>query len=206
MNPAIVPIVEGHSEEASVPELLRRILHERLQVFDIDIAKAFRVRRDRIVNKDNEVGRAITFATAKRENVKAILILLDADNDCPVAVAQKLLERAEKTASNMPIAVVLAKTEFESWFLGCKETFRGFKGISPDAIAPDNPEDVDGKGRLKQNMQGTKYTSRIDQVRFVQKMDFDLSRQRCPSFDKLLRDVARLVADIKKPKVRVLKI
>ncbi len=58
----------------------------------------------------------------------------------------------------MPIAVVLAKREFESWLLGCKEAFQGFMGISPDTIAPDNPEDVDGKGRLKQNMQGTKYT------------------------------------------------
>ena len=198
MNPAIVPIVEGQSEEKSVPVLLRRILHERLHVFDIDIAKAFRVRRDQIVNKDSELGRAITFASAKRENVKAILVLLDADNDCPAAVARKLLERAEKTASNMPIAVVLAKREFESWLLGCKEKFRGFMGIPPDAIAPYGPENVDGKGKLKKNMQGTKYDSAIDQVRFVERMDFDLSRQRCPSFAKLLRDVERLVTEIKK--------
>jgi hypothetical protein len=198
MNPAIVPIVEGQSEEKSVPVLLRRILHERLQVFDIEIAKAFRIRRDQIVNKDNELGRAIAVATAKRENVKAILILLDADNDCPAAVAQNLLKRAEKTASNMPIAVVLAKREFESWFLGCKEVFQGFKGIAPDAMAPDNAEDVDGKGRLKQNMRGTNYDSAIDQVRFVQRMDFDLSRRRCRSFDKLLRDIERLVTEIKK--------
>ncbi len=85
MNPTIVPIVEGQSEEKSVPVLLRRILHERLQVFGIEIAKAFRVRRDQIVNKDNELGRAITVAAAKRENVKAILVLLDADNDCPAS-------------------------------------------------------------------------------------------------------------------------
>ena len=86
MNPAIVPIVEGQSEEKSVPVLLRRILHEQLRVFGIEIAKAFRVRRDQIVNKDNELGRAITVARCETpENVKAILVLLDADNDCPAS-------------------------------------------------------------------------------------------------------------------------
>jgi hypothetical protein len=71
-------------------------------------------------------------------------------------------------------------------------------GIPHDAVAPDNPEDASAKGRLQLNMSGTKYLPSLHQVEFVRKMDFDLCRERCPSFDKLLREVEFLVKEMQK--------
>jgi hypothetical protein len=53
----------------------------------------------------------------------------------------------------------------------------------------------DAKGALKKITRGAHHTV-TDQVRFVNKMDLDLCRERCPSLAKLLRDVAKLVNEI----------
>ena len=142
--------------------------------------------------KKDELKKAIELARRTRKNVGAILVLLDADKDCPATLGPELLRRAEE-ATSLPVAVVLAKKEFEAWLLGCLESFKGFMGVPADAEAPDDPEAVDGKGRLKSLCLGTRYSSTLHQVAFVSRMDIDLCRQRCPSFDKFFRDVEALV-------------
>jgi hypothetical protein len=77
---AIVPIVEGHSEVKSVPVLMRRILN-RHGIYDVEIAKPIRVKRHQVV-KEGELEKAIGLACL-RPNCGAIVIILDADHDCP---------------------------------------------------------------------------------------------------------------------------
>ncbi|MGO9567250.1 MAG: DUF4276 family protein [Desulfomonilaceae bacterium] len=190
MSVRLVAIVEGQGDEKAVPILLKRIL-ESMGVYTVcPDYKPVRQRRHKIVKKD-ELERAIQLAM-RRKNAGAILVLLDADDDCPASLGPQLLERAKK-ASRLPVAVVLAKKEFEAWFLGCLESFRGFLGVPADAEAPDDPETVDGKGRLRSICLGTKYSSTLHQVAFASRMDFSLCRDRCPSFDKFFRDVEALV-------------
>jgi len=95
----------------------------------------------------------------------------------------------------LPAAVVLANREFEGWFLGSKESLRGFRGIREDAEPSPNPEEIRGaKEHLTRNMEtGIRYIEVDDQPALCQKMDFDLARRRCPSFDKLLRDLRTLL-------------
>jgi len=196
MSTFIVPIVEGHGEEAAVPALVTTIL-EKLGTSGVYVARPLRKHRNKIV-KPQELEQAIRLAIKRRKNVGAVLVLLDADDDCPAKLGPQLLARARKVRADVPVAVVFAKREFEAWFLGCKEAFRGFMGIPTDAHAPDNAEDVSAKGRLQSNMRGAKYIPSIHMVDFVRKMHFDRSRERCPSFDKLLRDVEYLVREMKK--------
>ena len=63
MNLAILPIVEGQSEVESVPILLRRIC-DQMQAFNIQIARPYRVKRNKVV-KAGELERAIEQAEAK---------------------------------------------------------------------------------------------------------------------------------------------
>lgn len=109
---AVLPIVEGHAETESVPVLLRRL--------GIPCVRPFRVKRNKIV-KPGELESAITFATMDRTGVTAVLVLLDADDDCPAALAPALLERA-RAVSPLPVSVVFAVREFEAWFLGGLES------------------------------------------------------------------------------------
>jgi len=192
MISVILPIVEGQSEVESVPILLRRICGQ-MQAFNIQIARPYRVKRNKVV-KQGELERAIEQGIRDRGNVSAILLLLDADDDCPAARAPELLERCRQT-THLPVAVVFANIEIEGWFLGGKESLRGVCGIRSDAIAPTNPEGIRGaKERLSQNMEhGRRYLETDDQPTLAAKVDFKLTKSRCPSFDKFLREVQNLM-------------
>ncbi|MHC4504833.1 MAG: DUF4276 family protein [Planctomycetota bacterium] len=192
---AIVPIVEGHSEVQSVPLLVRRILHDCLQVHDIDVARPFRVKRNRVV-KEGVLERAVQQALRDRDSARCVLVLLDADDDCPGELGPSLSERCRE-ATTLPTAVVLANRELEAWFLGAKESLRGTRGIRDDACAPENPESIRGaKERLTGNMVDRRYLAVDDQAALAERMDIAAARRRCPSFDKLVRDVERLVHDV----------
>lgn len=191
MSARIVAIVEGYGEVKAVPVLLNKIL-DWMNVYTVRPDKEpIRKKRQKIV-KQGELEKAIELAVKRRQNVGALLVLLDADDDCPATLGPELLARAEK-ATNLPVAVVLAKKEFEAWFLGCLESFRGFMGIPADAQALPNPEIVGAKGRIEGLCHGMNYSPTLHQAEFVSRMDLSLCRERCPSFDKFFRDVEALV-------------
>jgi hypothetical protein len=125
-----------------------------------------------------------------------VLIVLDADDDDPAQIEAALLDRC-RTVSLLPTAVVAARRELESWFLGCKESLRGVCGIRSDAEAPDGPEGIRGaKERLSRNMEGNRrYVEVVDQPALAARMDLDLARQRCPSFQRLIAGLERLLTE-----------
>ena len=189
----IVPIVEGQSEVVAVPVLLRRLLDE-CQRPDVQVAQPFRVHRYKVV-KEGEIERAIAFARRSREQCNAVLVLLDADDDCPAELGPELLKRIAKAHGDLPAAVVLAKREFEGWFLGSLESLRGARGILDDASSPPNPEEIRGaKEHLSAFMASNRtYVETTDQPALVAKFDLNLARNRCLSFDKFMRDFERLI-------------
>lgn len=194
MGVSIVPIVEGHSEQQSVPLLLRRI-QAQLGAYQVHIARPFRVKRSLIV-REGELERAVKQALRSRENAGALLVLLDADDDCPVTLGQSLLARC-RACTEVPAAVVLANREFEAWFLGAKDSLRAVRGIRQDVQTPPEPEAIRGaKERLSANMQGRRYLEVDDQPALAAEMAIDLAAQRCRSFAKLLRDVTRLFCQL----------
>jgi len=189
---AIAPIVEGHAEVQSVRVLLRRIF-AKIERSDVQVVRPFRVKRTRIV-RPGELERAVKQAIRDRENVRGVLVLLDADDDCPAKLEPCLLKRC-KNATPLPVRVVLANREFEGWFLGAKESLRGVRGIREDAAAPVDPEAIRGaKERISGNMVGSRYLEVDDQPALAARMNLEMAKQRCPSFERLLRNVEFLVS------------
>ena len=117
----IIAIVEGPGDRDAVPALLRRILWERLDRYDIDVSKT------KVANgKPNLIKRLEDYVGyALIEGCTAILILLDADTDCPVQLARELAERAATLNLRVPLAVACAKHEYEAWFISCLSTDEG---------------------------------------------------------------------------------
>ena len=68
-----------------------------------------------------------------------VLVLLDADDDCPAALGPALLERARAARSDVPISVVLANREFEAWFIAAAESLAGTHGFPADLTPPLTP-------------------------------------------------------------------
>jgi hypothetical protein len=63
-------------------------------------------------------------------------------------------------------------------------------------LSPESPEEIrDAKGYLTRQMHGGRtYVEVDDQPALTEKFDLQLARQRCPSFDKLVRAFETLLS------------
>ena len=189
----IVSIVEGHGEVDAVPILLRRIVQRVSPTVSLDAPKPIRVKRNRIL-RDGELERAIALAARRAGEDGCILLLLDSNGDCPAKLGPRLLARAAAARSDRHIRAVLAKMEFEAWFLAAAPSLRGRRGIDENTVRPADPEAVrDAKGWLSARMPpGQPYRETLHQAAFAAVFDLDAARS-ASSFDKLWRDVESLV-------------
>lgn len=187
----IVPIVEGQSEVRSIGVLIRRVLHD-MEVYDVEVARPLRVKRHRVV-RDGELENSITQAERSRPGASGIIVLLDADDDCPATLGLRLRARGE-ASTGLAVRVVLPKVESEAWILAGIDSVRGVRGIRTDARPPVDPEGVrDAKGALSRLMEGSRgYVATDDQPAFFKALDLSLVASRAPSFVKFQRDVASL--------------
>ena len=186
----IATIVEGDGEVKALPLLLRRIAASLGST--VHAPRPIRVKRNKVV-KAGELERAVELA-ARQATGGCILILLDADSDCPKELAPKLLRRAMEARPDRKIRVVLAKTEYEAWFLAAADSIAGKRGIDPSTSSPNDPESIRGaKGWLRKRMpRDQRYRETLDQAALSAIFDLDTARS-APSFDKLWRDVASLL-------------
>ena len=137
----IVPVVEGDGDATAFPELLVRILQERYSRYDVLIArgktKVVKANsRDKLeVNLDRFLRHA-----QRKPGCGAILILVDADVDCPITLAQRLSERCDEIGTKCPVQIVCARRSYESWFLASLDTIKGKYGISDTAVLSRDAE------------------------------------------------------------------
>ena len=198
MNVKIGCIVEGDGEVESVPLLIRRIAANRYPELVIIIRDTVRIPRNKIV-RIGELERAVELASRNIGKQGGVFVILDSDNDCPAQLGPELLRRVLQVHRNVPIAVVLAKHEFEAWFLAAAESLRGQRGLKNDLYSPDNPEEIRGaKEWLRQRMQnGRTYRPKRDQPALTARFDMEQARQT-DSFDKCYREIVRLLDELQK--------
>ncbi len=173
--------------------LIRRIAQALDPGLTPSVQPVLRVPAARLL-KQGEVERAVEFAARKNGGQSGIFVLLDADDGCPVQDAPALLQRAAKACSDMPLAVVFAKREFEAWFLAAAESLRGHRGLCCDLAAPPDPEMIrDAKEWLAERMVGGKgYSEASDQPALTAAFDLNAARH-ADSFDKCYRELVRLL-------------
>ncbi|HET7229755.1 MAG TPA: DUF4276 family protein [Longimicrobium sp.] len=190
----IIPIVEGHGEVTAVPILIRRILAEHAPDFAATVARPIRTPKDALL-VEGGVERAVELAARQTQPGDGILILIDADKLCPAEVARDLLHRATTRRPDRRIRAVLAKAEFEAWFLAGARSLRGRRGLADDLTPPSNPEQVrDAKGWLSERCaRGQSYKPTIDQPALSQTVDLH-EALAAPSFAKFVRDIVSLVS------------
>ena len=186
----IVAIVEGDGEVEAVPVLLRRIGTEVSPLVPLDVPRPMRVHRHQIV-KEGELERYVALAAARAGDGGRIVILLDANGDCPAEFAPIILRRARATRPGLRIEVVLAKSEYEAWFISAIESIAGTRGIHPDLSAPQDPESM--RGAKEWLRMGGSYRPTADQAALTARFDMALARERSPSFDKMWRATSALL-------------
>jgi hypothetical protein len=91
---------------------------------------------------------------------------------------------------------VLAVKEFEAWFLAAAPSLAGKRGLPDNLEPPADPEQIrDAKGWLqKRRTDRLAYAPTVDQPALAAVVDLAQVRARSSSFDKLWREVERLLA------------
>lgn len=186
----IATVVEGQGEVLALPVLLRRMAGEFAPETWLDLPRPHRVDRGVLLGDGG-----IEKATAQAGPAAGVLVLADADDDCPARCGPHLRERAQKARPDRRIRVVLANREFEAWFLAAASSLGGVRGLRPDLEVPQNPERPrDCKGWLTAHRtDGQSYKPAADQAALTAVFDLDLARCNSPSFAKFCRDVRYLV-------------
>lgn len=189
----IQPIVEGHGEVEAVPVLLRGLQTE-LGEYGFQIARPIRRKRSELVTEE-QVRKSVRLAMGTPQ-CAGILILFDSDDDCPATIGPLIQGWAQTEAGEILCQVVLAKREYEAWFIAAIESFRNFRGIRGDAISHPEPEAVrDCKGALEDRMtRGSSYAPSVDQAAFTAKLDLRAAYQACRSFRRIASAFGRLAS------------
>lgn len=191
----VVSIVEGHGEVAAVPILLRRLTSWVDPSAFLNIGQPIRTKKDRFLRRDEEFSRHLQLASVKAGEDGWILILLDADDDCPVELARQVIAKASRILARGNFSVVVANREFEAWFLAAAGSLSGTRGFE---LAPgttvDSESPRDAKGWLSARMGASGYGETSDQPAFCAEMDIDEAHRNSRSFRKLCSEWRRIVS------------
>lgn len=207
----IVPIVEGHGEVTAVPILIRRWLRQRNfhRFFDVHLAGPVRASGKGALkvshSADDELGveHYVEIALLRRPDI--ILVILDADEDCPQSLGPALLARARRLVPpDYPIGVVIAKREYEAWFLAAFPSSRFRDGLAGRTFTLSRRSlprgiDVEAIADCKSYVAGLigvkKYEPTIHQPKLTEILPFTVGMtRRSRSFRKLLKELGKLLA------------
>ncbi|MDQ1041841.1 DUF4276 family protein [Streptomyces sp. V4I2] len=192
--PVIASIVEGHGEEKALQGLLYRLVPTLVPGAYAEIQRPYRVPRDRMLRRD-VLDNTLTIVTRRTPSPTGVLVLLDADDDCAVELAERLRTHAHATHGHMPLVAVAAVREFEAWFLAGAAGLAGRAGLPESLVPPPEPEAIRGaKEWLSRHMpRGSSYQETAHQPSFATLFDLEAARATAPSFDKFCRDVQFLL-------------
>jgi hypothetical protein len=103
-----------------------------------------------------------------------------------------LLQRARRVRADRDIAVVVANTMFETWFVAAAASLTSHLVLPDPHALPADPEAARlGKAWIKQHMRSRKYSETADQASLASQMDLAACRARSRSFDKLCRELEK---------------
>ena len=204
--PTLVPIVEGDGEVEALPLLLRRLLHEVHQVYDVNIARPKNAHGSGNLTAPNQIERFVAYALLEPE-CDGILVLIDndavrgliegdvLDDDCAPAFAHYLTSRIQAMHPTKPVAVVVARWEYEAWFLASLETVGTVVGVPEGTVYEGDVEsERSAKGWIERRLPpGQKYSETRDQARMTAYLDLESAARRSRSFKRLKHALEQLV-------------
>lgn len=141
---------------------------------------------------------------ALRPDCGAILVLMDADKGCPLKISQEFVARINILGTKYPVVVVIAKCEYEAWFLASLDSivgkdFDGRRGLPLGTTYPETDVEtlVGVKGWLSRQFPGSRrYKETFDQAPMTHLLKPNLVAPRSRSFQRLQHALEEAVAAI----------
>lgn len=197
----IIPVVEGAGDVSAFPSLLGRILWERYERTDVIVAQGnMVVRANGRQNLENKLEKFLGHALNK-PNCDAILVLLDTDGECPVELAQRLLQRCEQMGLMRPLEIVCAHWSYESWFLASMDTIKGQRGIPDTAALSQEAEGIPNPKQWLTNQMphGQAYKETLHQASLSSFIDIEMAYRNSRSFRRLCHALELLLDSTSSP-------
>jgi hypothetical protein len=186
-------IVEGQGEVQAAPALIRRIAQNMFPTITICV-KVRRIPKSKLV-RPCELENAVNALSRQVGRESPILVLVDADDQCPVELGRDLSSRCQASHRDLKVSIVIAKREYEAWFLAASDSLvtSGHLQRSPD-FSP-HAESVSGaKEWLTKHMpSGQPYAPTRHQVVFSSIIDLNQARS-ARSFRKLEKEVLHMLS------------
>jgi len=205
MTTTVVAVVEGHGDRAAIEMLLRRWFHHH-QVFPLPRVRVLVTNGVIKIlaphNGQTQHGVEYWINKAQQYQPCAILVLLDADDECEQPTYRPrgerlgpwLLSRAREIVGHIPISVVVADRCFESWFFcpPCQQALQEAKLFQrTDRAAADH-----ARGRWEsrlRSLMGRSYSKAAHQVKLAAHLPLGRDMAGASrSFQKLQQELARL--------------
>ncbi|OWV78026.1 hypothetical protein ATY77_29610 [Rhizobium sp. R634] len=200
----VYPIVEGHGDERALPVLIRKLLNERFGIYEVDVAKAYRLPKGKMKRAEEWPGilalaRERLQASRQNHDDKAlILVVCDADEECPVELKELIEKHMGAEDAFVKHAFVAPQPEYETWFLAAADSFANHA----DCVQPIPPignllQIRDAKGYFERNIlkQGRFYSETVDQPKFSALVSFALQPENgCRSLKRFIDVFDRLIA------------
>jgi Domain of unknown function (DUF4276) len=149
----VAPIVEGHGDASAIGLLLRRAWREVVGGEFIDVLHPIRKPKSKLI-QPAELIKAVDLACLNLSNNPSedrsfILVLFDADEDCPSTLASVLRQELAAERSHLDVAIVIANVEFETWFVAAAESLRPHFDLTASVVSDDPEGARQGKATVK---------------------------------------------------------
>jgi Domain of unknown function (DUF4276) len=195
---AFAPIVEGYGEVESIRLLIERVWRSLDCRGWPQVLHPIRQPKGRLVQAEH-LERAVTLAALKLRGKGAsrsvILLLLDADEDCPGQLGPRLLEVMRSVRPDFPSICCIVNVEYETWFVASAGSMGDLLDLGEVELPAEPEQSRLGKAWIAQRFAMGRYRETVDQPRLTARIDASSCRERSPSFDKLCRDIERIVRD-----------
>jgi hypothetical protein len=145
------------------------------------------VPRNRMV-KGDFLQRAVAMQSMRITERGGVLIVADADDDCPVELARSLAEYA-----GGEVVVAVANREFEAWFLAAIQSLRNYRTVKDDAVYLEDPEAKRAAKEELTRLMHEPYNEPLHQPAFASLMDIEEASRRSRSFRHFVTAVGRLI-------------
>lgn len=176
----------------SVPIAIRQVALT-MDVFHVPIGRPIRRPRSKLVQA---AGLTASVQLAKiQTGVRGILVIFDADDDCPKEIVGDLQHCAAEVAHPYPCGVVLATKEFETFFVAAVPSLLNRRGITNVEACEIDPDTIrDAKGWIERRMEaGRKYSEVTDQPALTAVLDWRLAYEKSRSCRKFVKEVRRML-------------
>lgn len=195
----VCPIVEGHGEVEALRTLLSRLWWE-IDRDDaaphLEVLQPIRQARGTL-RSDDGLARALSLAEMKisartsAADHATVLVLLDAEEECPVEVARHIRTVATRHVPHLDVAVVIPNVMYETWFVAAAASLSEHLDLGDDEPPSDAEAKRLGKGWIKRHIRAPSYKETVDQPKLTAAMDLNICRAGSRSFDKLCREMLR---------------